>query len=248
MCIVKRGLRMKLAVIAVAATLWWPSSGNAQLTDKRAAPPSVTANGEAVITVEPDQAEIDIGVVTQAKNALEAARENAEKLARVVAELKKTGAKGDEIKTASYSLTPNYRYPQGGKPEIVGYTATNVLRIRTGVLANVGKLIDGAMQAGANTIHRLIFNLKDEQAAQLQALRLASSKAKAKAEAMAEALGLRVVTVLSVVEADRGVRPVMVAQPRAAQMEALSAAPTPVEAGTVEVRSSVTVTAELGPR
>jgi uncharacterized protein YggE len=145
-------------------------------------------------------------------------------------------------------LTPNYRYPQGGKPEIVGYTATNVLRIRTATLGNVGKLIDGAMQAGANSIHRLIFNLKDEQAAQLQALRLASSKAKAKAEAMAEALGLRVVAVLSVVEGDRGVRPVMVPQPRAAQMEALAAAPTPVEAGTVEVRSSVTLTGELAPR
>jgi uncharacterized protein YggE len=31
-------------------------------------------------------------------------------------------------------------------------------------------------------------------------------------------------------------------------MEAAVAAPTPVEAGTIEVRSSVTVTCELGPR
>jgi hypothetical protein len=31
-------------------------------------------------------------------------------------------------------------------------------------------------------------------------------------------------------------------------MEAATAAPTQVEAGTIEVRSSVTVTGELGPR
>lgn len=248
MHVVKRGFCIRLAIVTTVATLLWPASGPAQPTEKRSGPPSVTASAEAVITVEPDQAEIDIGVVTQAKNALEAARQNADKLARVVAEIKKILARGDEVKTASYSLAPNYRYPQGGKPEIVGYTASNVLRVRTGALASVGKLIDGAMQEGANTIHRLIFNLKDEQAAQLQALRLASSKAKAKAEAMAEALGLKVVTVLSIVEGDRGVRPVMVAQPRVAQMEALSAAPTPVEAGTVEVRSSVTLTGELGTR
>jgi uncharacterized protein YggE len=248
MFVLKRGTFMKLAILMVAATLFWPLSGHAQPTDKRIAPPSVTASGEAVITVEPDQAEIDIGVVTQAKNALDAARENADRLARVVAEIKKNLGKGDEAKTASYSLNPNYRYPQGGKPELVGYTATNILRVRTVSLGNVGKLIDSAMQAGANTIHRLVFNLKDEQAAQLQALRLASSKAKAKAQAMAEALGLRVVTVLSVVEGDRGVRPIMMAQARGAQMEAFSAAPTPVEAGTVEVRSSVTLTGELGPR
>jgi uncharacterized protein YggE len=239
---------MNLIAMAVAAVLLWPSSGQGQVTDKRAGPPSVTANAEATITVEPDQAEIDIGVVTQAKNALDAARENADKLARVVAEIKKVLGKGDELKTASYSLTPNYRYPQSGKPELVGYTASNILHIRTGTLANVGKLIDSAMQAGANTIHRLLFNLKDdEQVAQLQALRLASSKAKVKAEAMAEALGLRVVTVLSIVEGDRGVRPIVMPQARAAQMEALSA-PTPVEPGTIEVRSSVTLTGELGPR
>jgi uncharacterized protein YggE len=236
-------------VLAITAVLLlWTTSAHAQLPDKRLGPPSVTASGEAVITVEPDQAEIDIGVVTQARNAPDATRENADKLARVMAEIKKTLGKGDEVKTASYSLNPNYRYPQGGKPELVGYTATNILRIRTGTLANVGKLIDGAMQAGANTIHRLLFNLKDEQGAQLQALRLASSKAKVKAEAMAEALGLRIVKVLSVVEGDRGVRPIVMAQARGAQMETFAAAPTPVEAGTIEVRSSVTLTAELGPR
>ena len=239
---------MKLALLIVSAALLWPSGVQAQPTDKRTGPPSVTASGEAVITVEPDQAEIDIGVVTQAKNAPDAARENADRLARVVAEIKKTLGKGDEVKTASYSLNPNYRYPQGGKPELVGYTATNILRIRTGTLTNVGKLIDSAMQAGANTIQRLLFNLKDEQAAQLQALRLASLKAKTKAEAMAEALGFRVVTVLSVTEGERGVHPIVMPQARGAQMEALSAAPTPVEAGTIEVRSSVTLTAELGPR
>ena len=155
--------------------------------------------------MEPDQAQIDIGVVTQARNAPEAAKENAEKLARVMSEVKKLLGKGDEIKTASYSLNPNYRYPQGGKPEIVGYTATNVLHIKTGALDNVGKLIDAAMQSSANTIQRLLFTLKDEHSAQLQALRLASIKAKAKAEEMADALGLKIVKVLSVTEGERGV-------------------------------------------
>jgi uncharacterized protein len=196
--------------------------------------------------MEPDQAEIDIGVVTQAKNAPDAGKENADRLARVLAEIKKLIGKGDEVKTASYSLTPNYRYPQGGKPELVGYAATNVLRIKTGSLGSVGKLIDAAMQSGANSIQRLVFNLKDEQSAQLQALRLATTKAKAKADAMAGALGLKTIAVLNVSESERGVRPVMMER----QMASVAAAapPTPVEAGTVEVRSSVTLTAEVGPQ
>lgn len=234
-------------------TLWGvllllPAITYSQPIDKGPRPPSVTASGEAVITLEPDQAEIDIGVVTQARNAPDAARENADKLARVMAEVKKVLGKGDEVKTASYSLNPNYRYPQGGKPEIVGYTATNILRIKTITLNNVGKLIDAAMGSGANTIHRLLFTLKDEHGAQLQALRLASTKAKAKADEMANALGLKIVRVLSVTEGERGVRPIVMAQARGAQMEVMAAAPTPIDAGTIEVRSSVTLTAELGPR
>jgi hypothetical protein len=197
--------------------------------------------------VEPDQAQIDIGVVTQARNAPDAAKENAEKLARVMSAVKKLLGKGDEVKTASYSLNPNYRYPQGGKPEIVGYTATNVLHIQTGGLENVGKLIDAAMQSGANTIQRLLFTLKDEQSAQIQALRLASTKARTKAEEMANALGLKVIKILAVTEGERAVRPFMVPQQRTTQMDAAAAAPTPVEPGTIEVRSTVSLTAEVGP-
>ena len=64
---------------------------------------------------------------------------------------------------------------------------------------------------------------------------------------MAAALDLRIIKVLSVVEGERGFRPIPMPQLRA-QMEAMPAAPTPVEAGTIEVRSSVTLTAELGTR
>ena len=103
------------------------------------------------------------------------------------------------------------------------------------------------MQSGANNINRLVFTLKDEQNAQLQALRLASEKARTKAEAMAASLGLKMVRVLSVTEGERGVRPIPLPMARSVSMEA-AAVPTPVEAGTIEVRSSVTVTGELAPQ
>jgi hypothetical protein len=239
---------MKTWLVLMYLLLLLPTPAWSQQNEIRSRPPSVTASGEAVITAEPDQAEIDIGVVTQARSAPDAAKENAEKLARVMAEVKKLLGKGDEFKTASYSLNPNYRYPQGGKPEITGYTATNILRIKTGNLANVGKLIDASMQSGANAINRLAFTLKDEHAAQLQALRLASQKAKGKAEEIAGALGLKITRILSVSEGERAVRPIVMPVARGAPMEALAAAPTPVEAGTIEVRSLVTLTGELGAK
>jgi uncharacterized protein YggE len=239
---------MKVWFTAIYLLLLPSAAARAQHIDKSQGPPAVTAIAEAVIHAEPNQAEIDLGVVTQARSAPQAGKENAEKLARVMAELKKLLGKGDELKTVSYSLHPNYRYPQGGKPEITGYTAANILRIKTSDLTGVGKLIDAAMQSGANAINRLAFTLKDEQAAQMEALRLAVQKAKAKTEAMAGSLGLKVTRILAVSEGERAIRPVVMPMARGAQMDVMTAAPTPVEPGTIEVRSSVTLTGELSAR
>ena len=221
------------------------STAEAQ-TNERPKIPSITVSGDATVSAEPDQAEIDIGVVTQARTAPDATKENAERLARVLAEIKKQLGKGDEVKTSGYSLAPNYRYPQGGKPEIVGYTASNTLRIKTTNLSVVGRLIDSAMQAGANNVNRLVFTLKDELAAQLGALKMASAKARAKAEAVAAALGLKIVRIISVNEGERMVQPIY-RQAMAARAETASV-PTPVEPGTVEVRSTVSMTVEVSDK
>ncbi|MGE5219732.1 MAG: SIMPL domain-containing protein [Chloroflexota bacterium] len=222
------------------------STAQAQQNSNRQRSPTITVSGDATISAEPDLAQIDIGVVTQARGAPEASKENAKRLTHVLAEVKKLLGKGDEVKTSGYSLTPNYRYPQGGKPEIVGYTASNTVRIKTTTLDLVGRLIDNAMQAGANNVNRLVFTLKDEQAAQLQALRAASTKAKTKADAIATALGLKIIRIVTVNEGERMVQPIY-RQALAARAEA-APAPTPVEPGTVEVRSTVSMTVEVGEK
>jgi uncharacterized protein YggE len=205
--------------------------------------PTVTASAEAIVSAEPDQAEIDIGVVTEARTAADAAKQNAAKLAAVLTDVKKILKAGDQTKTVSYSVSPTYRYPKDAKPEITGYTATNVVQVKTAAIQEVGKLIDAATQAGANRIQRLVFTLKDVDAAQRDALRSATVKAKAKAEEMARALGLKISRVMSVTENERSVRPVM---RESVQMLARGAAePTPIESGAVEIRSAVTLTAEV---
>ncbi len=232
-------------ILALALATLLSVSAYAQERERRPLPPSVTVTGEGIVTAEPDVAEIEIGVVTEAKAAPQASKENAAKLAKVIAEVKKLLGPGDEIKTIGYSLNPNYRYPrEGGKPELTGYTATNVVRVRTGALQGVGSLIDAATQSGANKIQRLVFTLKDEDAAKREALRNATAKAKSKAEDVARALGLKIARVLSVNEGEQAFRPVM-RELRAVAVMAQEAAPTPVEAGTVQIRSTVTLTAEL---
>src|SRR5271165_2258690 len=146
-------------------------------------PASVRATGEAVVSVKPDQAKIDIGVVTQAPTAQAAASQNAAQTQMVLEKLRGTAGSKTDIKTISYSVGPNYQYPRdGGKPTITGYTATNTVEVTTDDLGEVGKLIDAATASGANQIQRLQFGLQDEKPARAQALRAAAREARANAE------------------------------------------------------------------
>jgi uncharacterized protein YggE len=69
----------------------------------------VRASGTANISVKPDQAEINIGVVSEAETAKAAAAANAEESTRVLEQLKKGGGENTEIRTISYSVHPRYR-------------------------------------------------------------------------------------------------------------------------------------------
>lgn len=205
--------------------------------------PSIRVTGEASVTVKPDQAEINIGVVTQAHTAQAAASQNAQKQDAVISQLRKLLGAGADIKTISYSLSPNYRYPkEGGQPTIIGYTASNTVQVKTANLDQVGKLIDLGTESGANNIQSLRFTLKDETAARAQALREASIRARSKAEAIASALGLKIQRILRVEEGGSMVRPFVEMETTALRAQA---APTPIEAGSIDVRATVTLTVEV---
>jgi len=239
-----RSLAKLLANIFVLS--WCFGTALAQESTDKTIRPTIRVTGDSTVTVKPDQAEINIGVVTQAQTAQAAASQNAQKQDTIISELRKALGQAAEIKTISYSLSPNYRYPkEGGPPTITGYTASNIVQVKTSNLAQVGKVIDLATESGANTIQSLRFTLKDETAARAQALREASTKARLKAEAIASALGLKIQRVLHVEEGGSIIRPVEYAAEMGA-MRAAVAAPTPIESGSLDVRASVTLTIEVG--
>jgi uncharacterized protein len=218
----------------------------AQEPTERAPRATIRTTGEASVKAKPDQALLHIGVVTQAQTAQSAATQNAQRLDTVLAELRRALAPEAEIKTISYSLHPNYRYPrEGGAPTLINYTATNIVQVTINDLARVGKAIDVATQSGANQIQRLQFILRDEQTVRAQALREAVNTARAKAETIAATLGTKVSRVVRVEENSPMVQP-LIADAAVARAE-MAAAPTPIEPGTIEVRAVIHLTAEIAP-
>lgn len=206
--------------------------------------PAITAHGEATMAVKPDQATIAVGVVSQAATAQDAAALNAKQTDAAIAALKKVTAAADTVQTISYTLNPVYRYPKdGGEPTITGYSAASTVQVKMSDLKNVGRVIDTAVGTGANRIQGLHFSVKDAQAVRRRALTEATRQARETAEAMASALGSKISRVVSVVEGGGVVPPPP--RPMMARMAAADAVSTPIEPGTVDVRATVTLTAEI---
>ena len=206
--------------------------------------PYVRVTGEASVSAKPDQAEINIGVVTQAPTADDAATQNAKQSTAVIASLRDVLGQTAEIKTANYSLSPVQRYPpNGGSPTITGYSATNTVHVRTQNLGVVGKIIDTVTKSGANQIQGILFTLHDDRPVRAQAMRDAAQQARASGDALASALGLHVVRVISAETS----QPVSIRPFEMAAMARVAAAPTPVEPGSVDVRATVVLTLEVAP-
>src|ERR1035438_6434030 len=115
----------------------------------------VQATGEATVSAKPDQATIEIGVVTQGATAEAAAAQNARQTEAVLEDLRKILSGSDQLKTAGYSVRPNFQIPKpGGSATIGSYTATNDVVVTVSDLARVGKVIDAALLSGANRVDR----------------------------------------------------------------------------------------------
>jgi uncharacterized protein YggE len=230
-----------VASAALAAPAWAQAAAIAAATLS-----SIRVTGDARVSAMPDRVQIDLGVQTQAQLSQDAASANARQLDAVLAAVRKAAGPGAQLKTASYSLSPNYQYhSSGGEPTITGYTALNVVQVTLDDLARIGDVIDAATRAGANRVQGIQFTLRDQDTVRAQALREAATRAHAEAEVLAGALNLRILRVLTVEESSPQIVPVRDRMFKAAASAA--AVPTPVEAGTLDVSANVTLTVEVGP-
>lgn len=203
----------------------------------------VRASGEASVTAKPDRAQISIGVVSDAPSAEAASAQNAQQSSAVLAAVKGALGGHGEVKTTGYSISPQYEYAPGHAPKLTSYQARNTVLVTVDDLSLTAKVIDAATGAGANNIEGISFTLKDDSAVRAEALAAAAKAARANAEAIAQALGLHVVGVL---RADTEQAPVIRPMPMASfAMAKAERAPTPIEAGTLDIHATVVVTLQV---
>lgn len=183
------------------AVLVFASSGRAQ-TDAPETPNrdprTLSVNGNGVVTLEPDIAMIQIGVQTENKNAQEAVAENNQQTQQLFDALAAAGIAENDIKTSNFSIYPRQEWDQDGKPVGVTYMVNNTVSMTIRDLTQVGSVLDAAVQAGANNIHGIQFDVENREAAQQQAMTAAVENARERAEVLAAAAGVELADVLSI--------------------------------------------------
>lgn len=204
----------------------------------------LTVTGTASVRVAADRVRVQVAVETEAATAEAASRDNAATMTRVLERVRPAAGAEARIETTGYQLSPRYRQSpdREGPPEIAGYRAVNQVVVVLEDVDRTGRVLDAALEAGANRVTGLSFFASDTDAARLDALRQATERARAEAAAVAEALGLMIHSAETIQTSSGGMAPVF----RSAAME-MQAMDTPVEAGSQSVEASVTITYRLLP-
>ncbi|MCR6495649.1 SIMPL domain-containing protein [Thermomonas sp. S9] len=244
-------LRPLLLALALAATLPMTSHAQSPATAPSAPAPaaqptllSVSASAEA--SRKPDIATLSTGVVTQASDANAAMRENAQRMDRVLAALRAAGIAERDIQTSGINLNPQYKYVDGAPPAITGYQASNTVNVKVRDLARLGKVLDTLVAQGANQINGPSFGIDRPEEALQEARIAAVRKAQAMARTYADALGMRVLRVVSLSEGGTTPpRPLPVMRVAAAPM-AMMEKDTAVAAGESSVSVTIEMVFELG--
>ena len=230
--------------IAAALVLLAAPSAFAQQAPP-AGPPVIVTTGEAVVKRAPDRAWVTIGAESRAKTAAEAQRLNTEAMTAVIDRIKAAGLPADAVQTTGYNLQPEFDYANG-RQTLRGYVARNQVQVRIDTLAKTGDVIAAAVATGATNVSGVRFDLKDREALEREALRLAVQDARGRASHMATGAGVTVDRVIRV-EEHRDTPDMPRPMPmNMAMMDARAAqAAVPLEAGEIEVRVRVTLTAAI---
>ncbi len=204
--------------------------------------------GEAELTARPDLTRISLEIETRGDTAESAVEENARLAEAVRSALFQLGLDETEVKTGSYRLF-SYREQE---PRHIGpdkleldvseekmiFQAYNEILISTEQLDLTGELIDTAVQAGANRVNYISFELKDPGPLKMEALQAATMQARNKAEAIAEGAGENIARLVSIREERAGYSPMRVEYDLAAAYGA-GEIQTPIDPGDVKVTATV---------
>ena len=207
----------------------------------------LTVGGEGEVEVAPDRADVGFSVEASEKSLADAEKAVTEATAKLLRLCDSLGIPKAEVRSAQLIVNPQY---DGGvvsnRPRIVGYYVSRQIDIDLRDLSKLGKLLQGAVDTGANRMSGVSFGSTRKDEHQRAALARAAEDAKANAEALAKATGVKLGRLHTLVASESGGMPMMMMEQRM-NMKAMSA-PAPdqtYQAGEIKFQASVTAEFDL---
>ena len=207
--------------------------------------PVVELTVNETVKATPDTATLSAGVTTRAPTAVEAMRQNATAMTKVIDRLRAAGVDRKDIQTSSINLNAQYQYNNDNQPpRFLGYDASNQVTVTLRDLAKIGPTLDALVVVGANNVSGPSFSLENDDSAKSAARRAAWQRAESQAREYASMAGYKGVRLLEVSESFTGHGPMPFASD-AIMVTASRAEKTPVEPGQVGTGVTLTVKYEM---
>jgi uncharacterized protein YggE len=200
---------------------------------------TITVTGTGKVTLTPDIAYISIGVHTENASATQAVSGNNTQAQAVITAIKGFGVADKDIQTTDFSINPQQQTDANGKVTGILYVVDNTVYVTVRDLTKLGDLLDSTVNAGANNINSIQFDVADKTAALSQARQAAVADAKKQADELTQATGVTLDVVQTISYYDT-TAPVTVQYARA-DLVAPAAASVPVQAGSMQIYTTVTI-------
>jgi hypothetical protein len=191
------GLALSQAGLSLPAAEAQASAAAQAETGTRA----ITVVGEGKVKARPDVAQANIGVQVSNADPKQATSDAAAVMEQLMAALKAQGVAENDIQTSYYNLYVDRPFsPDGSQSAEAVYRVNNNVQVTVRDLGKLTTILGAAIEAGANTIDSVTFNLADASSLRSQARQEAVADAKAKAEELAQLNGVQVGQVVSISE------------------------------------------------
>ncbi len=125
-------------------------------------PRTITVTGSKSIYITPDVAYISVGVHTEGASVAQAVNKNNNQVNQVIAAIKEMGIAEKDISTSNFSVYTRENYDMDGNRTADTYMVDNTVTLTVRNIDQLGDLLDVSVEAGANTIYGISFDLLDK--------------------------------------------------------------------------------------
>lgn len=233
-------IRALLIALLIALPLATVSAADNK-TEER--PRTISVQGSGAAYAKPDMASASAGIESRGATPEDALAANTKAMNAIMAAIKRHGIAERDVETSSFSVAPVYGQQPGprGALNIEGYQVSNQVMVRVRDTDKLGGLLSSLVEAGANRLHGVSFDIADPAKLQDEARKAAVADAKKRADLYAAAAGVKVRRVLSITEGGGFASP----QPMALRAMKAGGESVPVAGGEQSITASVSIVYEI---